>query len=117
MKKKITIVLIAAAVIVLAVFTWRIAYSLRKSNDNLPTLTMISEMSEADVNSLLIGYRIIQLREVWGDPTHSQANKDTWQIGDISLIVNYKNNGKVAICGLKNADGTSVGEPLPEPQP
>ena len=65
-------------------------------------------MEEADVNSLLIGYRIIQLREVWGSPDRSSPNKDIWEIGDVTLIVNYKNNGKVVICGLKDADGESI---------
>ena len=115
MKKKLLIALAVVAVLLLAILAWRIGYSLRKSNDNLPTLSMIAEMSEAEVNSLLIGYRIIQLREVWGDADISGANTDIWQIGEISLTVNYKNNGKVAICGLKHADGTSVGEPPPAP--
>ena len=110
MKKKLILLLIVIAVIVGAAFAWRIGYSMRKSNDNLPTLTMVSQMSEADVNSLLIGYRIIQLREVWGDPASSKENEDIWQIGDISLIVNYKNDGKVVICGLKDSSGSSLGE-------
>ena len=110
MKKKLIAILIVIAVIIGAAFTWRIGYAMRKSNDNLPTLTMVSNMSEADVNRLLIGYRIIQLSEVWGDPTFSRDNEDIWQIGGISLIVKYKNDGKVAICGLKDASGTSLGE-------
>ena len=108
MKKKLITVLIVIAVIIGTVFAWRIGYSMRKSNDNLPTLTMVSQMSEADVNSFLTGYRIIQLREVWGDPTYSEDNEDIWQIGDISLVVNYKNDGKVAVCGLKDASGASI---------
>ena len=108
MKKKLITVLIVIAVIIGTVFAWRIGYSMRKSNDNLPTLTIVSQMSEADVNSLLTSYRIIQLREVWGDPTYSEDNEDIWQIGDISLVVNYKNDGKVAVCGLKDASGASI---------
>ena len=110
MKKKTTVLLFAAALLILAVLAWRVGYTLRKSNDNLPALAAVCEMSEADVNSLLNGYRGVQLREVWGDPTESKENEDIWQIGEVTLTVNYKNNGKVTICGLKDAGGRSVGE-------
>lgn len=108
MKKIIAISLIAVSVAVVAILAWRIGYSMRKSNDNLPSLSTISEMDEADVNSLLMGYRIIQLREVWGEPTHSKDKEDIWQIGDVLLIVNYKNDGKVAICDLKDGSDNSI---------
>ena len=77
---------------------------------NLPTLTAIAEMSEADVNSLLPGYHIDQLREVWGKPDTSEDDTVCWKIGDTTLIVSYKNNGIVAICGLKDDSGVSIGE-------
>ena len=83
---------------------------MRKNTDNLPTLTAISEMSEAEVNSLLPGYKINQLKSVWGEPDVSENNTVSWEMGDITLIVNYKNNGVVAICGLKDDSGASVGE-------
>ena len=70
MKKKLTIALIVA-VIVAAIFAWRVAYSMRKNTDNLPTLTAIAEMSEAEVNSFLPGYKINQLTTVWGEPDAS----------------------------------------------
>jgi len=95
-------------IIVLA--AWFFGYYNRKSNDNLPALTTIAEMSESDVNSLLPGYKINQLREVWGEPNSSEDGTDSWQIGNVTLIVNYKNNGVVAMCGLKDANGASVGE-------
>ena len=89
---------------------WFYGYYNRKSNDNLPTLTAIAEMSEADVNSLLPGYHIDQLREVWGKPDTSEDDTVCWKIGDTTLIVSYKNNGIVAICGLKDDSGASIGE-------
>ena len=110
MKKKVTIALIIAAVATGAVFAWRIAYSMHKSTDNLPPLTAIAEMSEAEVNSLLPGYRIVQLEEVWGEPDTREENTVTWKTGEVTLIVNYKNNGAVAICGLKDDLGGSAGE-------
>lgn len=107
MKKKLTAAVIVAALIAGLFFAWRIGYFLRKSNDNLPPLTKIAEMEEADVNSLLMGYKIAQLREVWGAPDRSEENEDVWQIGDVTLTVNYKNNGTVVVCGLKT--GQNVG--------
>ena len=83
---------------------------MRKSNDNLPSLTTIAEMSEAEVNSLLPGYKIIQLEEVWGEPDFNVANIAGWEIGSVNLTVNYKNNGVVVICGLKTENGVSAGE-------
>ena len=110
MKKKLMIALIVIAVIAGSIFAWRVAYVMRKNTDNLPTLTAIAEMSEADVNSLLPGYKIDQLTTVWGEPDTSEENTVSWEIGDVTLIVNYKNNGVVAICGLKDDSGASVGE-------
>jgi len=113
MKKRSTIFLILVAIIIALVFSWRIGYSMRKSNDNLPALAAVSEMDEADVNSLLTGYKIAQLREVWGEPTCSKDNEDVWQIADMTLTVNYKNNGVVAICSLKDENVTPLGDRRP----
>ena len=110
MKKKLMTPLIVMIVIASAVFSWRVAYSIRKSNDNLPALSAIAEMSEAEVNSLLPGYKIIQLEEVWGEADSSTDHTASWKIGDVTLVVNYKNNGVVAVCGLKDQNGASVGE-------
>ena len=113
--KKITVTFIVLAVIVGAVSAWRVAYSMRKSNDNLPALLSIAEMSESEVNSILPGYKINQLKEVWGEPDFSEDNTAEWKTGNVILIVNFKNNGVVAICGLKDAGGESVEEDGPAP--
>ncbi|WP_367924604.1 hypothetical protein [uncultured Ruthenibacterium sp.] len=98
-------------VVIAGIFAaWRIGYSVRKSNDNLPALTAIAEMSEAEVNNILPGYQINQLREVWGEPDESKEGEDRWKTGDVTLVVNYKNNGVVAICGLKDENGLSIEE-------
>ena len=109
MKKQLTIVL-SFVVILGAIFAWSVAYAMRKNTDNLPTLATIVEMSEAEVNSLLPGYKINQLMTVWGEPDFSEDSTASWKIGDVTLIVNYKNNGVVAICGLKDENGASVEE-------
>ena len=68
-------------------------------------------MSEADVNNLLPGYHIDQLREVWGKPDTSENSTACWKLGnDTTLVVSYKNNGIVAICGLKDDSDASIGE-------
>ena len=110
MKKKPTIALIVIAVIAGTIFAWRIAYAMRKSNDNLPALAAIAEMSESEVNSLLPGYKIIQLEEVWGEADFSENGTASWKTGNVTLVVNYKSNGIVAICGLKDEKGASFGE-------
>ena len=98
-------------VLAICVSAWFYGYYNHKSNDNLPTLAAIAEMSEADVNNLLSGYHIDQLREVWGKPDTSENGTACWKIGnDTILVVSYKNNGIVAICGLKDDSGTSIGE-------
>ena len=114
MKKKWMAALLTAAVILGAVFVWRMAYGMRKSNDHLPPLTTIAEMSEAEINSLLPGYKITQLEEVWGKPDVEADSMASWNIGAVTLTVNYKNNGAVAICGLKDASGAPVGENMSE---
>ena len=110
MKKKWITLLVVAVLILGAVLAWRVAYSLRKSNDNLPALRAIAQMSESEVNDLLPGYKIAQLREVWGEPDSDDGSTACWEIDGVTLVVNYKNSGVVAICGLKDANGASVGE-------
>lgn len=109
MKKKLMVALIIVAVIVGAILAWCVGYSMRKSNDNLPTLTALVKMSESEVNSILPGYKITQLREVWGEPDISEDSTDSWKVGNITLVVNYKNNSVIAICSLKDESGASVG--------
>lgn len=101
MKKKLIIALSVILILVVAVGAWFYGYYNHKSNDNLPALATIAEMDEADVNTLLMGYKRIQLIEVWGEPDSVQPNEDIWVINDkVSLRVNSNNKGEVVICGL-----------------
>ena len=101
MKKKLIIALSVILVFAVVVGAWFYGYYNRKSNDNLPALSTIAEMDEADVNTLLMGYERIQLIEVWGEPDIIQPNEDIWIINDqVSLRVNSNNKGEVVICGL-----------------
>ena len=104
MKKKLTVALIIAAVIVCAIFAWRVAYSMQKSTDNIPTLAMVSEM---DDTSFLVGYRSNQLITVWGEPneitpTTVGTTLLAWEIDDdTTLIVHVDSKNKVVSYELK----------------
>ena len=103
--KKRGIVLTIILVIVLGISAWFYGYYNRKSNDNLPSLSLIAEMEEADVNELLSVYRRIQLRTVWDEPDFINSNEDIWKIDEsTSLIVSYNNRDKVVICGFSSED-------------
>lgn len=110
MKKKILLGLIAIIVVIGIYFAWHVGHSMRKRNDNLPALSSIAEMSESEVNNILPGYEITQLREVLGEPDATTDGTESWNIDNITIVVNYKKNGVVAICGLKDENGTSVEE-------
>ena len=101
MKKKATIIIVAFAVIVLGVSAWFYGYYNNKSNDNLPTLASIATVDEAEVNELLVGYRKIQLREVWKEPDETNSNEDVWIINErTSLVISYNKKDKVVVCGF-----------------
>ena len=104
MKKKTVILLTVIVIIALAVIAWFYGYHNRKSNDNLPSLTSIAQMEEAEVNKIICGYRREQLADVWGDPVESSSMEDVWVIeSDITLTVNYHNNNDKAVkCDLSN---------------
>ena len=110
MKKKLSIVLAIILIVAVGVAAWFFGYYNRKSNDNLPALTTIAEMSESDVNSLLPGYKINQLREVWGEPNSSEDGTDSWQLGKVTLLVNDNMTGLGARWGLHAAEGAAGGE-------
>ena len=89
MKKKLMIALIVVAVIAGAIFAWRVAYSMQKNTDNIPTLEMVSEMDDA---SFLVGYRSNQLITVWGEPDEETPTTVgttilTWKIDDDATLI------------------------------
>ncbi len=101
MKKKCVVVISILLVLVICVVLWFVGYFSYKSYDNIPSMSNVATMEEADINSLLPGYRIEQLIEVWGEPETMNANEAIWRLSDdICLRVNFKNNGKIAVCGL-----------------
>lgn len=83
--KKLMIALIVVAILVAA---WYIAYLNHKSTSNLPQLSAIGQMEEADVNELLVGYYRTQLPEVWGEPDPELSGENTWvwKIDDNTLL-------------------------------
>ena len=96
MKKKLMIVVAVIAVIAVAALAWRIGYAMHKSTDNLPELTMVADMDDEAVSDLLVGYRVIQLETVWGDPDEQDGMSNTWQIDDTTeLVVTCNDKEKV----------------------
>lgn len=71
--------------------------------EKLPSLETIAEMDEGDVNSILPGYKIDQLKEAWGAPNDSDEQTNVWYLGDVRLIVNTNWLGEVTVCGLDKA--------------
>ena len=108
MKKKTAMVLAILLILVAGVSAWFWGYYTRKSNDNLPTLSAVAEMSEPDINSLLAGYRHNQLREVWGEPDGCLSGfwGEVWQIegaGSQQLVVYYNEDGIVEHVKLRDS--------------
>lgn len=72
-----------------------------KSTKNIPDLSSITQMEEAEVNQLIVGYSRNQLIEVWGEPDISGNNEDRWQLSTTAtLVVNTNNKGEVVVCGI-----------------
>lgn len=105
MKKRAAVAVGILAVIALGISVWFYAYYNQKSNDNLPSLSAIAEMEEADVNELLIGYRRAQLRTVWEEPDSINSNEDIWEINErMALVVSYNSKDNVVVCALSTRD-------------
>ena len=74
------------------------------SKQSIPTLTEVSQMGYEEVNEVLSGRTINELRGAWGDPIDSDENGDSWQV-DSSMIITVKydvstNSGIVERCEL-----------------
>ena len=95
--KKIT--LLALVLVMVLVF----AGCGTKDIEKIPSLETIITMDEGDINSVLPGYTIDQLKEAWGAPNDSIVNESVWYFNEIRLIVNNNWLGKVVVCGLEEA--------------
>ena len=101
MKKKI--IMIVSTIFIIVTLLAIVGSNSYKCFTTLPSLDVIAEMDEADVNSLLMRRDRAQLVEVWGEPDSVKSNEDIWIINeDTYLLVNSNNNGEVVICGLKD---------------
>ena len=74
------------------------------SKQSIPTLAEVSQMGYEEVNEVLSGRTINELRGAWGDPIDSDENGDSWQV-DSSMIITVKydvstNSGIVESCEL-----------------
>lgn len=75
---KVKKAIIALAAIAILIGLWLVAYHNHKSTSNLPQLSAIAQMDEADVNELLVGYYRTQLPDVWGGPDPELSGENTW---------------------------------------
>ena len=75
----------------------------KKYIEKIPSLETIITMDEGDINSVLPGYTIDQLKEAWGAPNDSDMNNCMWYLSDVRVTVSYNNFGKVVSCGLDKA--------------
>ena len=78
MKKNVRKFITALVVIVILIAAWFVAYHNHKSTSNLPQLSALTVMDEADVNELLVGYYRTQLPDVWGGPDPELSGENTW---------------------------------------
>lgn len=100
MKKKI--IVIVSVIFVIGALLAISSVNSTKCFATLPSLEVVAEMDEADVNTLLMGRDRVQLVEAWGEPDSVKTNEDIWVINQSAyLLVNSNNNGEVVICGLK----------------
>lgn len=95
-------IMIISIILVIGVLLARFSVKSTKCFATLPSLEVVAEMDEADVNTLLMGRDRVQLVEVWGEPDSVKTNEDIWVINQSAyLLVNSNNDGEVVICGLK----------------
>ena len=79
-------------------------FETEQSKDEIPSISEVSQMGYKEVNEVLSGRTINELRSAWGDPIDSDENGDSWQI-DSSMIITVKydvstNSGIVESCEL-----------------
>ena len=82
-KKWLKPLIITVLTIAFLVLTWRFLFFMHKSADNLPHLENL------DVRKLdeLIGYQPGTLRNIWGDPNHSEDGQIIYQLDEDQYLV------------------------------
>ena len=101
--KKRFLPLLLILFLVLAGAAWFWGYHHHKSTDNLPALDMAIQMDEGDLNALLSGYQLDQLKTVWGEPDQSASSgqNNTWRLPDgRGILVSSKADGTVVVAAL-----------------
>ena len=100
MKKIMSLILILAT-------TFALNGCGKKNIEKIPSLETIITMDEGDINTVLSGYTIEQLKEVWGTPNDSDMNESVWYLNNMCLIVSDNWLGEVVVCSL---DESTTGE-------
>ena len=103
MNKKTWIPLLLILLLVVGAAAWFWGYHHRKSTDNLPALEAALQMDEGELNALLSGYQLGQLKTVWGEPEESRSSgqNNTWRLPDgRGVLVSSKADGTVVVCAI-----------------
>lgn len=76
----------------------------KKNIEKISSLETIITMDEGDINSVLPGYTIDQLKEAWGTPSDSDKEKSVWYLNDMKLIAYNNWLGEIVVCGLEKIE-------------
>ena len=71
------------------------------SKENIPTIREVSQMKYKEVNEVLSGKEIQEIREAWGEPAEHDQNEDVYQLDEsMLLMITYTDAGVVESCEL-----------------
>lgn len=69
--------------------------------EKIPSINEVSQMKYNEVNEVLSGKEIQEIRDAWGEPVDSDGKEDVWQLDKFMLlIVAYNNAGIIESCEL-----------------
>ena len=67
----------------------------------IPSISDVSQMKYNEINEVLSGKDIQEIREAWGEPVESDGKKDIWQLDKFMLLeVSYNDTGVIESCEL-----------------
>lgn len=71
------------------------------NKENIPTIHEVSQMEYKEVNEVLSGKEIQEIREAWGEPAERDGNEDVYQLDEsMLLMITYTDAGIVESCEL-----------------
>ena len=94
-KSKHMVAVVSTLLILIILIITTILYTRRKNTDNIMSPEITITMSNEQLNSLMNGYYIHQVFEVWGVPTTNSDDIYIWKIGDKSIRFTTNKNEKI----------------------